>query len=267
MSGKQSCGWIVALAVSVSAGIAHADVIGGEDYVVGGVRTSSGESLGGSVVALYSETDKGGALCTATLIARDFALTAAHCVDQGIVNNAVVIFADDIQDADREVVRVVEAEVPREWKETHSSGTDFGDIAVVRLEGKLPRGYHPAHLAPERLKLERGGQVVLAGYGIANARRHTGAGQLRQTTVKVLEPELGKTEMIFDQTQGSGACHGDSGGPAFIEKNGKRYLVGVTNRGYPDGAPDDCRQQVVYARVGAWHKWIGEAVKAMRRSR
>ena len=46
--------------------------------------------------------------------------------------------------------------------------------------------------------------------------------------------------MILDQEDGSGACHGDSGGPAFFEKDGKTYLLGVTNRSYPDGAPDDC---------------------------
>lgn len=236
---------------------------GAEDYVVGGKDASSKGDLGGAVVALYSQSARSGALCTATLISGNFALTAAHCVEQGI-SNTVVIFADNIHSSGRTMLRVVEAKSPPQWREPHPSGTDFGDIAVIRLEGKLPRGYHPAHLAPANLKLTRGEKVLLAGYGISHVRNQAGAGQLRRTTVSVVEPDLGHSEMVFDQTKGSGACHGDSGGPAFAERKGRLYLVGVTNRGYPDAAPDDCAQEVVYAKVGVYRRWITETTRSMR---
>ena len=62
--------------------------------------------------------------------------------------------------------------------------------------------------------------------------------------------------MILDQSHGHGACHGDSGGPAYIQKNGKMILAGVTNRSYPSSASDDCAHQVVYTKVHAYESWI-----------
>jgi secreted trypsin-like serine protease len=211
---------------------------------------------------LYQQTAQGGFLCTATLIAKDVAVTAAHCVEHG-VDNMVVIFGEKVSAQDRQVVRVAEAEIAREWKETHLSDQDTGDIALVRLEGKLPKGYHVAHVLPMKDKLQKGDQVILAGYGISDARKKTGAGELRRTTVTVLQPQFGKTEILLDQRQGSGACHGDSGGPAFVERDGKLYLMGVTSRGYPETAPDDCRHEVVYTQVNAYRNWIKETSKAI----
>ena len=170
-------------------------------------------------------------------------------------------------DDDREVVRVVDAEIPRAYREARNSVRDQGDIAVIRLEGKLPKGYHAAHLGSSRTPLHAGDTLILAGYGISNAREHTGAGRLRRTSVKILDPDFGKTEMLLDQSRGSGACHGDSGGPAFLEKDGKLILVGVTDRGHPASAPDDCKHQVVYAKVPAYRKWISETIKTMRGSK
>jgi secreted trypsin-like serine protease len=79
--------------------------------------------------------------------------------------------------------------------------------------------------------------------------------------VGVADPRSGKSEMILDQSRGHGACHGDSGGPAFVRQGKKMVLAGVTNRSYPSQAPDDCAHRVVYTKVSAYRSWIqkGEA--------
>jgi secreted trypsin-like serine protease len=237
----------------------QADIVGGDDV-------AGSDPLARSTVALYKKTSSGGMLCTATLIKKDIALTAAHCVERG-VNGMVVVFGESIDSEDRDVVRVAEAEVAREWNETHLGGEDAGDIALVRIEGKLPKGYRVAHLLPASVKLQKGDKVILAGYGISNAILKTGAGKLRKAAVTVEKPSFGKTEILLDQRKGSGACHGDSGGPAFVEHDGKIYLMGVTSRGYPATAPDDCRHEVVYTKVDAYRSWIKETAKEMEQHR
>jgi secreted trypsin-like serine protease len=226
-----------------------------------GDDVSSRDPIAHSTVALYGQTRAGGTLCTATLISKEFAVTAAHCVENGL-DHMVVIFGKDIRSKAREAVRVTGVEVAPEWMEKHVSEEDLGDIALIRLEGKFPKGFHRVPFLPKKFKLQKGDSVILAGYGISNAAQHNGEGKLRRATVSVKNPDLGNTEIVFDQRKGSGACHGDSGGPAFVERGGKLYLLGVTSRGYPMGAPDDCKHEVVYTKVNAYRAWISETVRA-----
>lgn len=236
----------------------------GSNEIVGGVSVADGDSIEKSVVALYQQGAMGGALCSATLIGKDVALTAAHCVTGG-TGGMVVIFGTDIRANAEDARRVLAAEVPALWKEPHHGDHDFGDIAVIRFEGSIPKGFRAARMAPKTLRMEKGDTVTLAGYGITSARSKSSAGVLRRTEVTVAEPEFGQTEMIFDQRDGTGACHGDSGGPAFVTHGKRSYLVGVTNRSYPDGAPDNCKEEVVYTRVMSYRAWISTAVAELRK--
>ncbi len=250
---------IVGIAILLGqASLCQADIVGGE-----GVAPE--DDIAHTTVALYRQTSQGGMLCTATLIAKNIAVTAAHCVEQG-VDHMAVILGEKIESDDREILRVADAEISKEWNHRNLASEDAGDIALVRFEGKLPKGYHAAHLLPAKRKLEKGDEVVLAGYGITNASKKSGSGTLRKATVTVNQPEFGQTEILLDQRRGSGACHGDSGGPAFVESNGKYYLMGVTSRGYPVTAPDDCKHEVVYTRVNAYREWISQASKELSRA-
>lgn len=235
-----------------------ADIVGGDDV-------APTDDIAHTTVALYQQSSpESGALCTATLIAKNIAVTAAHCVEHG-VDHMGIITGEEIESSDRSVLRVVDAEISKQWSEGNLAGQDAGDIALIRFEGKLPKGYHAAHMLPKKVSLQKGDQVILAGYGISNAMKKTGAGTLRKTEVSVQDPQFGKTEILLDQRNGSGACHGDSGGPAFVESNGKYYLMGVTSRGYPVTAPDDCHHEVVYTRVNAYKNWISQTAKELQK--
>lgn len=256
--------------VGVPAHAHELPVSGFADEIVGGVSVTDRDAIEKSVVALYRQAGTTGMLCSATLIAKDMAVTAAHCVDQGI-DGMVVIFGNDIQADAKDAVRVIGSEIQPAWSAAHPNDQDLGDIAVIRFDGELPDGFKPARLAPPKMSISAGETVVLAGYGITNAKSQAGAGVLRKAEVKIINPAFGKTEMILDQRDGSGACHGDSGGPAFITKTSRgkevTYLVGVTNRSYPDAAPDDCKQQVVYTKVMPYRSWISASEKELRRIR
>lgn len=236
----------------------HADIVGGDEV-------QDQDPIRDSTAALYSPSPdgRGGALCTASLIGRDTAVTAAHCIEPGA--KPVMLFGKDVHGAS---VRrpVVGSVVNPAWKEKQGKGMDQGDIAVVKFGGGMPEGYHPVAMDPDGSSIKKGDRATLAGYGISNARTHEGAGVLRKTQVRVADGRSGKKEMVLDQSHGHGACHGDSGGPAYIRRGGKTVLAGVTNRSYPNSAPDDCAHEVIYTKVGAYRPWIEKSEKKLNSS-
>jgi hypothetical protein len=236
--------------------------------IVGGTDMTSQDPLQRSTAAMYSPSSNGpgGALCTASLIGNNMAVTAAHCVQPGGYA-PVLIFGPDVRSPDS-VHRPVTGEVVNPaWAKKAGHGMDQGDIAVVKFGGGLPPGYKPAALDSSPDQIQKGEAAVLAGYGISNAKTQEGAGVLRKTTVAVSNARHGKSEMILDQTRGHGACHGDSGGPAYLQRGKAMVLAGVTNRSYPNSAADDCAHKIVYTKVAAYRPWIESSEAQLNRQK
>ena len=234
--------------------------------IIGGVEMTAHDPIQRSTAAMYepSANGSGGALCTASLIGKNTALTAAHCVQKGGYS-PVIIFGTDVRSPNAVKLPVTGVAVNPAWAKKRGRGMDQGDIAVVKFGGKLPPGYHPAILDSEKSEIKKGDPVILAGYGVSNAKTHEGAGTLRKTSVSVDSVRKGKSEMIFNQSHGRGACHGDSGGPAYFQRGRKMVLGGVTNRSYPNSAADDCAHKVVYTKVSAYRPWIEKSEDELNR--
>lgn len=241
-------------------GLARADIVGGEEV-------KFNDPIRASTAALYSPSPggRGGALCTASLIGKNIAVTAAHCITPG--TDPVLIFGRDVHAPLTEKRPVTGTVVNSKWKTHAGRGMDEGDIALVRFRGGIPEGYSPVPMSRSEDEVRKGSVATLAGYGISNARAKSGAGVLRKTRVGVANPRRGKSEMILDQSRGHGACHGDSGGPAFMREGGRTVLAGVTNRSYPTRAPDDCGHQVVYTKVSAYRDWIAKGERKLDEGR
>lgn len=226
-----------------------------DESIIGGVPVGASDPVVTSTVALYD----GQFLCTGSLIAQDLVVTAAHCIDD--TSTMQVLFRLKVKGTGP-AARVLGAVVhPRYFPS--AEGKDQNDIAVVRFAGKLPRGYAPARLLPASIPLQNGQTVTLAGYGITTAIPQSGSGTLRKVDVKIKDARFARTEVLLDQTSGRGACHGDSGGPAFARARGKLYLWGVTNRGYPNDAPDDCAHQAVYTDILAHKAFLNKAAQTL----
>src|SRR5262249_22116808 len=64
------------------------------------------------------------------------------------------------------------------------------------------------------------------------------------------------TEIVAGM-HGKDACHGDSGGPAYVVRSdGQLLLGGITSRG-----PDPCGQFGIYTRVPEHMDWIRATVR------
>lgn len=226
--------------------------------IIGGVDVEANSALARSVVGIYDLKIK--ALCTGTLIGDNMVLSAAHCVSDD-TSNMVIVFNIDFQKAKKEDVRpVVGAVISPLYKAAHPTGRDTGDISIIRYAGDTPNNYSALPILPARyVSLFREGMLtLLAGYGLNDGVNKKGSGLLRSVGVRISHPQFSQTEVRFDQTQGKGACHGDSGGPAILIVGNQPYVWGVTSRGSDD--PDDhCGAGAIYTNAAAYGEFIQQA--------
>jgi secreted trypsin-like serine protease len=232
--------------------------------IIGGTTVDANDWIAHTVVAFVSTNSQSQALCTASLVADDLAITAAHCiVDDPSAPKSIytLIFSTNIKNAQATLLRQIDkVEIPSEWNPGAQPDKNTSDVALVHFTGGLPTGYVYSDLLPFDQTLSAGQSVELAGYGISDATANTGAGILRKTTVTVLDPHYSPSEISFDQSKGGGACHGDSGGPAYFVIDNHPYLFGITSRG-----GGNCDQDVVYTEIAAYQAWFTSAVAAIRR--
>jgi len=231
--------------------------------IIGGTEVKPGDKIQQSIVAVYDAYE--GQLCTGSLLPNNLVLTAAHCVGQ--FEDQMYVFFDTELSAKSERRQVDKLEISPYWETRRLQKRDTGDIALLHFTGTVPAGYKPATFlsATNKKLLKKGATVVLAGYGITDGVTGDGAGTLRMTTVKIEDPQFSTSEIKLNQTQGTGACHGDSGGPAYIQVNGQYYLWGVTSRGVDD-EKNDCTQYSAYTSALFYKTWLNRMANKLTTS-
>ena len=258
--------------------------------IVGGTAVSADNQIAQMTAILYDT--KQSALCTVSILSDEWVLTAGHCVENSTASSLVVIFTNDINQlkagatasglaqsplagktrrvlaftqnpgykATMDKIDQMDKDAQAKGGELSSADIDnvkdWGDITLIHLDGKIPAGYHAATLLGASHTFKKGESITLAGYGIDSKDNSDSAGTLRQVDVTVAEPVWGTTEILFDQTNGKGACHGDSGGPAYVKNaDGTLALFGVTSRGVRDDA-DSCVQFAAYTNMQFYGEWV-----------
>lgn len=258
------------------------------DIVGGALASLEYQKQNGIVEISILTKDKSGqegiATCTGTLISKNLVLTAAHCLADSGITTIAVVFTNDENTATKNDVRygvdaVIHADFLKGIDPQAESGSanTWNDIALIKLDSDAPTDFKFARLpaSSSAVKLLANSKVTLAGFGITNAvvRRivkdqkgqqnvldvaSTGSGTLRKVdgiTVKGMSSN--QKEIILDQTKLKGACHGDSGGPAFINANdGQTVQVGITSRG--TNKLGNCNENSIYTSVAAHLDWISE---------
>lgn len=213
----------------------------------------------------------GTSICTGSLLSKRVVLTAAHCVDDENLKAVVAVFTTDItkENAAESAVRVARVRI-------HPDYNGQNDMAVLLLAADAPADFQFAKLPETDITSElKGKRLTLAGYGVTNPLVNAlemdektgelvikplpseGDGVLRQVSgieTLAISPD-GKEFMVSGYDGKKGACHGDSGGPAYLtQKDGSFLLVGVTSRGTnPIG---NCDRQAIYGSVAGQLDWV-----------
>ena len=209
-----------------------------------------------------------GEICTATLLGGNYALTAAHCLDQEKPENMYVFFGTQ-PNGNSERRQVVAMKASPYWELRRREAKNTGDIAIIKFDGgPLPKGYVAAELLENSNLLKNGLNATVLGYGITEANIDEGEGILRMAILPILDKDFSSTEITLDQSKGSSVCHGDSGGPAYVyipptkKTTGHYALWGISNRGLNDN-DNDCQGSVAYTNVLIYLVWIQNVLRTL----
>lgn len=227
--------------------------------------------------------------CSGSLLPHNLVVTAAHCVDDSMEMYIIFSTNSDANPNDlKNVARFVDgSEVHPGFKgiskiEAPTKGpvTTGNDIALLHYQGTTPSNYKPVQLLKDYRLLKPGVMITIAGYGvhddagaIATAKNpkkagdtswmaSSGLGQLRSTEVALMG-SLTTSEVVVDQSKGTGTCQGDSGGPAYLRVNKQLFMFGVLSRGSARAPGSPCTQDSVYTEVGAYSDFLNQAARKL----
>jgi len=222
------------------------------------------------------ESSKGGHFCGGAFIAKNWVVTASHCVKgQHAKSLKIVGGTNDITD-NRSPTFAVEEVIMNEYNDI----TKVNDIALLRLdttpynlERRTEEGHptRPVSLCPESFD-PQGQSCVVSGWGHLKSKGSGVPDMLREVKVKVLHENIcgkmlagypwdRKTDtMLCAGGEDKDACQGDSGGPLVceMEDTETRCLAGVVSWGVgcaTEGIPG------VYTNVRKYNEWIREKIE------
>ena len=264
---------------------ASSDIINGE-AVASTYYPSAGGMLAGTTIDFQgSSFDLKMLMCSATLIAPDVVMIAAHCIDFEYFEQMAGMQFEDV-----DLVFSREADLSRfsgmpgqSWPSdaafawdsaTHPgwamSGLQMGlaendDIALLFLDEPI-FDVEPAVLptAEEADAIVEGAIVDIVGWGQQTSDQTPPAGTVGIKIAGQSEiVEVSPYEFKVGELQGDvRKCHGDSGGPTYIDLGGSdgTRVIGVTSHAYD---MTDCRETGgVDTRVDFYLDWIDAEMRS-----
>jgi len=178
-----------------------------------------------------------GYFCSGTLISPYVVMTAAHCLYGSSTSNVQVMFGNSVGAG---------TYVPTSEALIHPQYDDYSlvnDIALLRLSTSAPANVAPIPALPPGLALsasDEGASIDISGFG--QTEYNTSGDKLHvSVALSKVCPDGGNGcsfgsgwavpgSIGYPRSPG-GTCYGDSGGPAFLDRAGVTYTVGVTSYG------------------------------------
>lgn len=224
--------------------------------IVGGTEAFVGEFP--FIVSMQSSYY--GHYCAGSLIAKNWVLTAAHCVD-GITPKSILIGIHNQSDTSTaEKFTATKIIKHPNW----DKNTMNFDYALIKLSGESK------HNAIRLNTKEITGNVTftVAGWGVTSEGSSSISKKLLKVDVPFVDQQtcsLSYPGSITDQMicagfkdGGKDSCQGDSGGPLIMGTGSSTVLVGVVSWGEGCARPN---KYGVYSKVKSAVKWIKTTMK------
>lgn len=228
--------------------------------IVGGNETSGDPS-----VVMILAYGRGGGLCTGEVIAPRAVLTAAHCVDPNEVGdvNFVIYNGPDMAKAlFSDLVRAKEAIAHPDFNiDDVGGGNDIGLLIFDRdITDKAGNPYALLDWNRKPITDEMVGQPVrFVGYGVTSGDPQADDSGIKRETTTTLS-SYDDLLLGFDDPDHN-TCSGDSGGPAFMNIDGKETIVGVTSFGVTPFGGVDCENGGYNTRVDLYVDWVDSVIE------
>lgn len=271
-----------------------------EVAIIGGQEVKAGDPLTRSVVSLRDK-DSHDHICTGSLLTPQIVLTAGHCVEdylgesskgleivigissweneeanlfsvQKIVSHP--LFLDPVRhDRDGKIVKNCLEKSPCSL-ETFAA-VDQGDIALILLKTALPSEEVTPVILNEKIKsYPNGGLALVVGLGQHSLEDSIDTGFMRsfQTPIYRSYKDVNVSQykkIVVPSTHETGACFGDSGGPAFVKQGKQLIQVGIGQGALEVGRKKKfaCNfKSLGYTDVAAYLPWILEAKAQLEKS-
>jgi hypothetical protein len=229
--------------------------------MVGGAPPAA-EGAGRSVVMIVGSY---GTACTATAIARDLLLTAAHCIQPGAEYKLV----DSTAGRDPALKDITRIERDPQFDLKRLFGhLATADVALAKLAQPLPASIPAAPLGSDTEAVAPGDTLIVAGFGVTVRGDGRSGGTVRAASlVATGQPGTLQIRLYDPRTKGVsaglGACTGDSGAPAFREKNGGLSVIGVVSWSTGPNLGDGCGGLTGVTPLVRYRPWILDTARRL----
>jgi hypothetical protein len=265
---------------------ANANIINGESASAVHHPETGGMIAGGSISVGGAEYDLKILMCSSTLIAPDVVILAAHCIDFEYFQISMGIQFDDIELGFSRLSDLSgyagmpgmgwPADTAFAWDAVaHPQFSMFDlrmglhknfDIALIFLdEPILDVALAVLPTVEEAEMVVEGAVVEVVGWGQQTSDATAPAGTVghKMTGLSVIGQAADYEFQVGVDADDVRKCHGDSGGPSFLDVGGDGdgvRLVGVTSHAYDE---TDCRETGgVDTRVDYYLDWIEAEMRA-----
>ena len=206
-----------------------------------------------------------GTSCTATAIARDLLLTAAHCVQPGSDYKLADLWSASTPQL-KDIARIERD--PQFNLRTLLGHLATADVALVKLPQPLPGKIPPAPLDDATSPAAIGERFIVAGYGVTVRGDGRTGGTVRAATLVATGTPNTLQLRLFDprtkgESAGVGACAGDSGAPAFRDRGGTLAIVGVVSWSTGPKLTGGCGGLTGITPLIRYRSWIITAARAL----